>query len=132
MAFTIESVYNSVLIYYIYTTHAIVVKLDNVRTRREAVVLVAKSFVLLITLRTLLLFNICCLKENRLAVVPFATNEIYRIVEITFTPGHFLIFFQFRHQLSIWAYCSYSVNSILKDLIVRFWAATKFSKIKVQ
>ena len=51
----IESVYNSVLIYYIYTTHAIVVKLDNVRIRREAVVLVAKSFVLLITLRTLLL-----------------------------------------------------------------------------
>ena len=50
--------------------------------------------------------SICCQKDNRLVFVPFAANYVFRIMEITFFSGYFLIFFQFQHQLSIWPYCS--------------------------
>ena len=45
--------------------------------------------------------NIRCQKENRLAAVPFAANDVFRIMEIFFTPRHFLILFQFWYILSI-------------------------------
>ena len=72
--------------------------------------------------------NICCQKESRLVVIPFAANDVFRIMEITLTPGHFLIFFQFWRLLSIWPYCSYGVNSVLKKFIDQCWVVKKIVK----
>ena len=76
--------------------------------------------------------KICCQKGNRLVVVPFAANYVFRIMEITLTLGHFLIFFQVWHLLSIWPFCSYCVDSILKKFINQGWTVKKLSKNKVQ
>ena len=120
LAFTIESVSRYFLIYYIYTTHSIFVSL--MMLGQETGVLVAENFLHLIMLDTPLILilithtiNIYWQKENRLVVVPFAANDVFRIMEITFTPEHFLIVFQFRHLL--WPYFYYCIKSILKKFI---------------
>ena len=74
--------------------------------------------------------SICWQKANRLVVVPFAANDVFRIIEITLTLGYFLIFFQVWHLLSIWPFCSYCVNSILKKFINQCWAVKKLSKTR--
>ena len=63
--------------------------------------------------------DICCQKENKVAVVPFTAHDVFTIMEITFTTGHCFIFFQFQHMLSIWPYRSYRVNSILEKF---YWS----------
>ena len=74
--------------------------------------------------------SICWQKGNRLVVVPFAANDVFRIIEITLTLGYFLIFFQVWHLLSIWPFCSYCVNSIIKKFINQCWAVKKLSKTR--
>ena len=99
--------------------HPCHVKLDGFRTRNRCLgcwTLSSSHYVRYPTHTT----NICCQKENRLVVIPFAANDVFRIMEITFTSGHFLIFFQFWHLLSIWPYCSYGVNSVRSFL--RIWS----------
>ena len=53
---------------------------------QKTVVLVAKPFVFLITI-----IPSTFVAENRLAIVPFAANDAFRIMEITFTPRQFLL-----------------------------------------
>ena len=92
LAFTIESVSSwFFLIHCIYTTHAIIVKLD-VTTRNMCFrwwTLYLSHYVRHPT-HTI---NICCQKENKLVVVPFTANDVFTIMEIIFAPGHFLISF---------------------------------------
>ena len=107
LALTIESISSCFLTHYMYTTHAFVVKLDDVRTRGRCFACWALSFSHYVRYPTYTV-HICCLKENRLVVEPFTANSIFRIMEITFTLGHFLIYFQFPHILSISPYCSYA------------------------
>ena len=116
LTFTIDSVRSCFLIHYIYTTHTIVVKLDDVRTRNRCYGCwtFCSSHYVRYSTHTI---NIWFQKKNRLVVVPFAANNVFRIMEITFTTGYF-IFFQFRHLLSIWPYCFCETNSILKSFIL--------------
>ena len=51
---------------------------------QKTVVLVAEPFVFLITI-----IPSTFVAENRLAIVPFAANDVFRIMEITFTPRYF-------------------------------------------
>ena len=100
IAFTIKSVSSCFLIHYIYTAHFIVVKLDDVRTRNRCFdfwTLCSSHHVRYHT-HTI---SICCQKEGTLVVVPFAANDVLRIMEITFTPGYFLIFFQIRFDHTV-------------------------------
>ena len=74
LVFTIESVSSFFLINYIYTTHGIVVKLDDVRTRNRSFgcwTLCSSPYVRYAT-HTI---NMCCQKENRLVIVLFAAND---------------------------------------------------------
>ena len=115
LAFKIESLRSCFLICYIYITHTIAVKVDDVKTRNMCFCCwsLCSSHYIIYPTHTI---NTCCQKENRLVVIPFAAN-ILRIMEITFTSGNFVILFQFWHLLSIWPYCSYGVNFILKMFI---------------
>ena len=86
LAFTIDFVRSCSLIHYIYTIHTILLNLDDVRTKN-------RFFGCLILCSSTI--NICCQKENRLDFVPFAANDVFRIMEITFTSFDFIICFQF-------------------------------------
>ena len=124
LTFMIDSLSSCFFIYYIYTIHSTVVKLGDVRTRNRCFGCwtLCLSYYLRSPTHTI---NICCEKENKVVVKLFAANEVFTIIEITFTPRHFLIFFQFQYLLSVWLYCSYSLNSIIKKFIDECWAADK-------
>ena len=68
-----------------------------------------------------------CQRDNSLVLVPFAANDVFRILEITFKHGNFLIF-KFWLLFSIWLYYFYGVNSIHKTLIDQWWAISKVAK----
>lgn len=69
---------------------------------QETGVYVAELSVLFITLDIPLMSStFYCQTENRLVIVLFAVNDVVRIMEIIFIPGHFLNFFRFWHLLSI-------------------------------
>ena len=123
-AFTIESLASCFFIHYIYTIHVNVVKLDDVWTRNSCFGCWTffSSHYFRYQTHTI---NVCCQKESRLVVVPFASN-VFRIMEVTFTPRHF-IFFHFRYLVSIWPYCSYGANFILK-FIDECWVVKKIVK----
>ena len=72
--------------------------------------------------------NFCCQKKSRLVVLSFAANDVFTIMEVTFTTRHFLIFFQFRYLLSVRSYCSYDINSVLKMFIDECWTVKKIVK----
>ena len=72
--------------------------------------------------------NFCCQKKSRLVALPFAANDVFTIMEVTFTTRHFLIFFQFRYLLSVRSYCSYDINSVLKMFIDECWTVKKVVK----
>ena len=116
---------------YLYATHDIFVKLDDVRTRNTCFscwTLCSSHYVRYPT-HTI---NICCQNENRFVVVPFAANDVFKIMEINFTPGNFLIFIQFWYLLSIWPCCFHGKNTILEKFMDQCWAVKKLSENKVQ
>ena len=67
---------------------------------QETDALGAEPFVLFITLDTQLMPSIFVARSRTGLLLSFPANDAFRIMEITFNPGHFLIFFQFRHLLS--------------------------------
>ena len=83
LAFTVKSLSSCFFIHYIYNTHVIVVNLEYARTIKkfcDCWNLCSFHYVRYPT-HTI---NICFHKENRLVVVPFAANGVFRIMEITF------------------------------------------------
>ena len=125
LAFWIESGKSYFCIYYIYMIHAIAVKLDDLRTKNRCFncsILCSYQYVRYHTI------NICFQNVNRLAEVPLAANGVFRILEITFIPRHFLIFCQFLHILSIWPYGSYGLSFIFKNIINQVGLSKKLSK----
>ena len=111
-------------IHYIYTIYVIVLNLDDVRTRNWwfGCSNICLSYYVRYSTRAT---NICYQKESRLFVCPLAANDVFRILEITFPPGTFLIFFQFRHLSLFCMFCQYGLNFILKRFIGQCWAAIK-------
>ena len=128
--FMIKSVSSCSFFRYNYTTHNFALKLDDVRIKKRCFSFWTRcsSYYARYPTHTIKIF---CQKENRFFVVAFTACDVFRILEITFTPGNFLIFFQFRHLLSILPYCSYGVNSILKRFIDQCWAIKNLLKKKV-
>ena len=100
LAFMIKSVSCCFLIYYIYTTHAIVVKHNEVRTRNRCFgssTLCSSHYVRYPT-HTMKIF---CQKESRLVVIPFAANDAFRITSLKFTPGYFLSILGYAFDLTV-------------------------------
>ena len=97
LAFAIEPLSSSFLIHYICSTHTIVWKLDDNRTKNRC--FGCWNLVHHYVRYSNHNINIFSQKENWRVVPPFAANDVFRIMEITFIPWHFLIFFQFWHLL---------------------------------
>ena len=88
---TIDSVSSCFLIHDIYATHAIAVELDDVRTRNKCFgwwILCSSDDIRYPNH----IISMCCQKENRLVAIPFAENDAFRIMKITFAYGNFLTF----------------------------------------
>ena len=86
--FTVKSVTSCSLIHYFYTTHANIVELHDVRIKSKffRCRTLCWSHYVKYTTHTI---NICYQKENRLVVVPFTANDVFKMMEITFIPRVF-------------------------------------------
>ena len=116
---TTDSISSCFLIHYLHY-----IKLGGVRTKNRCFgcwTLFSSHYVRCFTYT----INICCQKESRLVAVPFLANDVFRIMKITLTLRHFLIFVQFQYLFSIWRYCFHGVNSILKKYFNECWAVKK-------
>ena len=111
LTFTIESSSSYFLIHSVYNTYALVAEFDYVRPRN-------KFFEC---------FTLFYLIQLDTPLIP-SRFVVFSIMEVTFTLGRFLIFFQVRYLLLIWSSCSYGINSILSRFIDQCWAIKKIVK----
>ena len=94
--------------------------------RQETGVLVAEPFVHLITSNNLSYHQHLLPEGEQTCCIPFAANDVFRIMEITFTPFNFT--FTPFHLLSIWPCSSCGINPILKKFFHHCWAVKKIVK----